>query len=229
MHGRVVEWLGLRIVSGEYEPGSQLPNESDLADGLGVSRGGVREAVKALAAKGLVEPRPRLGTRVLARSEWNLMDRDVIDWHGQIADPDFLQDLLNLRHMLEPEAARHAATNATADQVAALAAAYDGMASNAPDLPRSEDAFVAADLAFHLTLLRASGNQLVEQLGRLLETGLHHALEVHSHLPGGVAATLPLHKAVLAAVRNGKPNAANKAMRALLEKTVEAMHGGFSS
>jgi DNA-binding FadR family transcriptional regulator len=130
--------------------------------------------------------------------------------------------------MLEPEAARQAATNATADQVAVLTAAYDGMARNAPALPDSDDAFVAADLEFHLTLLRASGNQLVEQLGRLLETGLHHALEVNSHLPGGVAATLPLHKAVLAAVRNRKPNAANRAMRALLEKTVEAMHGSFS-
>jgi DNA-binding FadR family transcriptional regulator len=223
MHGRVVEWLGLRIVSGEYEPGSQLPNEADLAERLGVSRGGVREAVKALAAKGLVEPRPRLGTRVLARAEWNLMDRDVIAWHGRNADPAFLRDLLELRRLLEPEAARNAALNATEESLAALRAAYDGMAGNAPDLPGSEDAFVAADLAFHLTLLRASGNQLVEQLGRLLETGLHHALEVHSHLPGGVAATLPLHKAVLAAVRNGRPNAASKAMRALLDKTAEAM------
>jgi DNA-binding FadR family transcriptional regulator len=228
MHGRVVEWLGLRIVSGEYGPGSQLPNEADLADRLGVSRGGVREAVKALAAKGLVEPRPRLGTRVLARADWNLMDRDVIEWHGRNADPGFLRDLFDLRRMIEPEAAREAATNATEDQLAALAAAYEGMARNAPDLPGSEDAFVAADLAFHLTLLRASGNQLVEQLGRLLETGLHHALEVNSHLPGGVAATLPLHKSVLAAVRNGKPNAAGKAMRALLEKTVGAMGAEFS-
>jgi DNA-binding FadR family transcriptional regulator len=215
-------------VSGEYEPGSQLPNEADLADRLGVSRGGVREAVKALAAKGLVEPRPRLGTRILARTEWNLMDRDVITWHGRNADPDFLHDLFELRRMLEPEAARQAATNATDDQLATLAAAYEGMARNAPDLPGSDDAFVAADLAFHLTLLRASGNQLVEQLGRLLETGLHHALEVTSHLPGGVAATLPLHKAVLVAVRNQKPNAASKAMRALLEKTVEAMQDALA-
>lgn len=223
MHGRVVEWLGLRIVSGEYEPGSQLPNEADLADRLGVSRGGVREAVKALAAKGLVEPRPRLGTRVLARSDWNLMDRDVIAWRGRNADPRFLKDLFDLRRILEPDAAAQAAVNATPDQLAALTAAYDGMARNAPGLPGSEDAFVAADLAFHLTLLRASGNQLIEQLGRLLETGLHHALEVNSHAPGGVAATLPLHKVVLSAVRNGRPNAASKAMRALLEKTVEAM------
>jgi len=95
MHGRVVEWLGLRVVSGEFAPGSQLPNESDLAEGLGVSRGGVREAVKALAAKGLIEPRPRLGTRVLPRAEWNLMDREVIAWHGRIADPRFLSTCWN--------------------------------------------------------------------------------------------------------------------------------------
>jgi DNA-binding FadR family transcriptional regulator len=228
MHGRVVEWLGLRIVSGEYAPGSQLPNEADLADRLGVSRGGVREAVKALAAKGLVEPRPRLGTRVLARSDWNLMDRDVIAWHGRNADPDFLRDLFNLRCILEPEAAGQAALNATDEHLAALTSAYDSMARNAPGLPGSEDAFVAADLAFHLTLLRASGNQLIEQLGRLLETGLHHALEVNSHAPGGVSATLPVHKTVLTAVRNGRPNAASKAMRALLEKTVEAMRSESS-
>jgi DNA-binding FadR family transcriptional regulator len=223
MHGRVVEWLGLRIVAGEFAPGSQLPNESDLAESLGVSRGGVREAVKALAAKGLIEPRPRLGTRVLPRAEWNLMDREVIAWHGRIADPRFLTDLLDLRMMLEPEAARQAAENATAEQITALEAAYAGMAANAPDLPAAEDAFVEADLAFHLTLLRASGNQLVEQLGRLLATGLHHALEVNSQLPGGVSATLPLHRAVMVAVRGGRGAAASKAMRALLQTTVQAM------
>ncbi len=223
MHGRVVEWLGLRIVSGEFAPGNQLPNESELAERLGVSRGGVREAVKALAAKGLIEPRPRLGTRVLARAEWNLMDRDVIAWHGRIADPRFLSDLLELRMMVEPEAARQAAENATEAQVAELEAAYAVMAHNAPDLPATEDEFVEADLAFHLTLLRASGNQLVEQLGRLLETGLHHTLEVSSHLPGGVSATLPLHRAVMLAVRGGRGQAASKAMRALLQTTVQAL------
>jgi DNA-binding FadR family transcriptional regulator len=224
MHGRVVEWLGMRIVSGEFAAGSQLPNESELAVQLSVSRGGVREAIKALAAKGLVEPRPRLGTRVLTRPEWNLMDRDVIEWHSFAADLSFLVDLMELRLMVEPGAARLAAERADDEQIALLDAAYAGMAAHADHLPEQEQAFVEADLAFHLTVLRTSGNQLVEQLGRLLETGLHHALEATAHLPGGVRATLPLHKSVLTAIRGRKPAAAERATRKLLETTVDAIH-----
>jgi DNA-binding FadR family transcriptional regulator len=221
MHGQVVEWLGRRIVSGELSHGSQLPNEADLAAQLRVSRGGIREAVKALAAKGLVEPRPRLGTRVLPREQWNLMDREVITWHS--AAEDFLTDLLELRLMVEPSAAALAAERATDEQLATLEAAYTDMAEHAPGLPATERAFVTADLTFHLTLLRASGNQLVEQLGRLLEPGLHHGLQASSHAPGGVAATLPLHRAVLLAVRGHRPGAAAKAMRRLIETTAAAV------
>jgi DNA-binding FadR family transcriptional regulator len=221
MHGQVVEWLGRRIVSGELSHGSQLPNEAELAAQLRVSRGGIREAVKALAAKGLVEPRPRLGTRVLPRDQWNLMDREVITWHS--ATPDFLTDLLELRLMVEPGAAALAAERATAEQLAILEAAYAGMADHAARLPEDEHAFVQADLTFHLTLLRASGNQLVQQLGRLLEPGLHHGLEASSHAPGGVAATLPLHRAVLLAVRGHRSTAATKAMRRLIETTTAAV------
>jgi DNA-binding FadR family transcriptional regulator len=221
MHGQVVEWLGRRIVSGELSRGSQLPNEAELAAQLRVSRGGIREAVKALAAKGLVEPRPRLGTRVLPRDQWNLMDREVITWHGET--PDFLTDLLELRLMVEPGAAALAAERASAEQLATLEAAYAGMADHAARLPEDEDAFVQADLTFHLTLLQASGNQLVQQLGRLLEPGLHHGLEASSHAPGGVAATLPLHRAVLLAVRGHRPAAATRAMRRLIETTTAAV------
>jgi len=223
MHGQVVEWLGRRIVSGELGDGSQLPNEADLAAQLKVSRGGIREAVKALAAKGLVEPRPRLGTRVLPRSEWNLMDSEVITWRGHRADPQFLTELFELRLMVEPGAAVLAAERATDEQLTALDAAYQGMAEQAAGLPESEARFVEADLAFHLTLLRASGNQLVEHLGRLLEPGLHHGLEASSHAPGGVAATLPHHKAVLLAVRVHNSRAAERAMRKLIETTVAAV------
>lgn len=219
MHGQVVEWLGRRIVSGELAGGSQLPNEADLAAQLNVSRGGVREAVKALAAKGLVEPRPRLGTRVLPRHEWNLMDRQVIDWHDHTADQTFLADLLELRLLVEPGAAALAAGRATPEQVADLASAYERMAEHAPRLADEHGAFVQADLDFHLTLLRASGNQLIEQLGRLLEPGLHHGLEATSHTSDRVAATLPLHRAVLLAVRNQRPAAASRAMKKLIGTT----------
>ncbi|WP_246127546.1 FadR/GntR family transcriptional regulator [Amycolatopsis rhizosphaerae] len=223
IHGRVVEWLGRRIVSGELSDGSQLPNETELAAQLRVSRGGVREAVKALAAKGLVEARPRLGTRVLPREQWNLMDREVLTWHGQLGKAGFLGDLLELRLMVEPGAARLAAERATPEQLAVLENAYGRMESHAPKLPGAEEEFVAADLAFHLILLRASGNQLIEQLGRLLEASLHHGLEASSHAPGGVAATLPLHHAVLVAVRGHRPVAAFRAMKRLIETTTQAV------
>ncbi len=222
MHGQVVEWLGLRIVSGELPGGSQLPNEAELAATLEVSRGGVREAVKALAAKGLVEPRPRLGTRVLPRGEWNLMDREVIDWHSRAGDATFLAHLLELRLVVEPGAAAFAAARATEEQLLTLQTAYDGMAEHADDLPASEDEFVRADLAFHLTLLQSSGNQLIEQLGRLLETGLRHSLQVLSHPSTSVQETLPLHRAVLVAVRARRETAAFRAMRKLIETTADA-------
>lgn len=223
IHARVVDWLGQRIVSGELSSGARLPNEAELAAQLNVSRGGVREAVKALAAKGLVQARPRLGTRVLPREQWNLMDRDVIDWHGAIADPGFLGDLLELRLMVEPGAAQLAAERADSEQIAALERAYAAMAENASTLPATKDEFVEADLAFHLTLLRSAGNELIEQLGRLLETGLLHGLEANSRVPGGVAATLPLHQGVLSAVRARRPVAAFRAMRKLIETTSEAV------
>jgi DNA-binding FadR family transcriptional regulator len=223
MHGQVVEWLGRRIVSGDLPDGSQLPNEADLAAQLNVSRGGVREAVKALAAKGLVEPRPRLGTRVLPRQRWNLMDPEVINWHGRSADQRFLADLLELRLMVEPGAAQLAAERASEKQVRVLESAYIDMAQYAPNLPDAADEFVEADLRFHLTLLRTSGNQLIEQLGRLLETSLQHGLEATSHTPGGVEATLPLHRAVLVAVRGGRPQAAHRAMKRLIETTRESV------
>lgn len=228
IHARVVDWLGRQIVSGQLASGAQLPNEAELAAQLSVSRGGVREAVKALAAKGLVEARPRLGTRVLPRDQWNLMDRDVIDWHGANAEPGFLGDLLELRLMVEPGAAQLAAERASAEQIAALELAYAGMEENASRLPEAEDAFVEADLIFHLTVLRSSGNELIEQLGRLLEAGLYHGLEASSHAPGGIAATLPLHHSVLSAVRARRPVAAFRAMRKLIETTAQAVAGMVS-
>src|SRR5437588_12091569 len=97
------------------------------------------------------------------------------------------------------------------------------MAANAPLLPGAEDAFVDADLKFHLIVLKASGNQLIEQLGRLLETSLYHGLEASAHAPGGVAATLPLHHAVLSAVRGRRPVAAYRAMKKLIATTSDAV------
>ena len=80
LHGEVVHSIGLRIVSGDILPGEPLPPEDELVGDLSVSRTVVREAVRVLAEKGLVEARPKTGTRVRPRSDWNIGDPDVLSW-----------------------------------------------------------------------------------------------------------------------------------------------------
>jgi DNA-binding FadR family transcriptional regulator len=112
-HGRVVHTLGQRIAGGTLAPGDLLPTEEELVGELGVGRSVLREAMKVLAGKGLVESRTRAGTRVRPRERWHLMDPDVLGWRYEnapaLAD---LNDLAGLRIALEPGAARLAAENA---------------------------------------------------------------------------------------------------------------------
>lgn len=223
LHGHVVEWLGTRIVAGEFAVGSQLPTEEELAAQLGVSRGGVREAVKALAAKGLVAPRPRVGTITQPRERWNLLDPDVIEWRRNGQDEQFVRELLELRLLVEPQVAALAAERARPADVDRLTAAATAMEQIAPRLPASEVEFIDADLDFHLTLLRACGNELVGHLSRLLEAGLHQSLQITANLPDGIATAVPLHRLVAEAVGRGDGAGAREAMHRMLAATAAAL------
>src|SRR2546423_14262737 len=126
LHGAVVHDIGVRILSGELQPGDALPLD-DLTGEPTVSRTVLREAIKVLAAKRLVESRPKTGTRVRPRHEWNLLDPDVLAWQIEAGpDPGFLQQALELRRMIEPSAARLAADRATEQEIAALDEAVVG-------------------------------------------------------------------------------------------------------
>ena len=110
LHGQVAHEIGRRIVSGAVAEGEFLPRESELAEQFGVSRQAVREALKVLAAKGLVTSRRRAGTFVVPRANWNLLDPDVIAWHPpEKFSPAFLRDIIELRRLIEPAAAAFAA------------------------------------------------------------------------------------------------------------------------
>src|SRR6266511_2077717 len=127
LHGAVVHEIGVRILRGELKPGDALP-DNGLVDEPAVSRTVVREAVKVLAAKRLVESKPKTGTRVRPRRDWNLLDPDVLAWQLEAGlDRRFLEDALELRRLIEPQAARLAAERATEDQVAVLALAHEQM------------------------------------------------------------------------------------------------------
>jgi len=213
IHGEVVETIGTRVVSGHYAPGTRLLADP-LAIELAVSKTVVREALKVLAAKGMVEPRPKRGTVVRERSDWNLLDPDLIAWrHQGNPSPEFLRDLSEIRFIVEPEAARLAAERRDEQDLASLEDAVEGMA----DAGEAGERMVAADLSFHRALLLATHNELIAQMEMLIEVGLKvRGQLVHRHGPW--RDPVPDHREVLAAVASADSDWAASAMRALLEQ-----------
>ena len=117
--------LGSRIVRGDVKPGDTLPNEADLGREFGASRTVVREAVKSLASKGLIDPRTRVGTKVLPSTQWNLLDLDVLGWRYAAMPPmQFFREMSEIRRMIEPEAAALAAERVKPDDLAVMTKAY---------------------------------------------------------------------------------------------------------
>lgn len=215
MHERVVDELGRRIVGGAWEPGHALPVEDLLAADIGVSRGALREAVKALVAKGMLRVRPRTGTRVLPPEHWNHLDRDVLRWKQAGDAAALLRDTGELRRIVEPEAARLAAVRAHPDDVRALYDALAAMEAAAAEPGRS--GYIEADIAFHRALLDAGGNRLLGSLGRAIEIALEHSFVVSTQTPGAVEASLPGHRAIVEAVAAGDPAAATAAVLAVVD------------
>lgn len=212
------------IVSGAIAEGTYLPREAELAERFGASRQAVREALKVLAAKGLVVSRRRAGTSVLPRSNWNLLDPDVIAWHPVDRVPrEFLEDLIEVRHAIEPAAAVHAARRGDAKAIAAIGDALETMRVVA----KPSNAFFAADAAFHDAILLASGNALFDRLSTVLGPLMRTSFELHFRgveaalvEPGRIAAavqsSLELHAEVYRAISNRDPSRARAATEALL-------------
>lgn len=217
-HRYVVDLLGRRIVSGSPPPGAPTPVESALCLELGVSRGALREGVKALVAKGLLEVRPRTGTRVRPRTEWNVLDPDVLAWL-QFADQDrLLRNLVELRRQVEPGAARLAAARAGEARIAALLAACDRMeaAAEAP----GHAGFTDADVEFHLAVLDACGNELFAALGRALQITLTESFRLTQSAPHAVELTLPMHRQLADAIAAHDEDAADAAARELVDESL---------
>ena len=127
VHRDVVAELARRILSGTVLPGERLPNTVQLSADLGVSRSALREAIKVLTAKGMLEVQPRTGMRVRPRDNWNLMDPELLSWCGPALDAELLRSLLECRQLIEPGAASLAAANATAAQLAVMEEAFNRM------------------------------------------------------------------------------------------------------
>lgn len=145
VHGRLVEAIGRLIIGGGPAAGAVLPREVELMDEFGTSRAAVREAIKVLAAKGLVETRQRRGMRIRALEEWNLLDPDVLAWCAASGPaPLLMAQMVELRCLIEPRAARLAAGRRTAAELGALEAAHAQMVATFADAV----AYNLADFAF---------------------------------------------------------------------------------
>jgi len=231
VHGQTVETLARRVLSGEIPEGATLDLPA-LQSELDVSLTALRESLKVLAAKGMVDARQKRGTFVRPRADWNLLDADVLRWQfagGTTTGTDLglLRNLGEVRGIIEPAAVRLAALRRTDDDLAALDDALAAMGQHGLGAAHA----VQADLAFHRALLAATHNELLERMEMVIESGLAHRDEIVHSSPHGED-PVPSHSAVLAAVRDQDPDAAEAAMRALLEQAVrdlDLVHGSGES
>ncbi|KQN73757.1 FadR/GntR family transcriptional regulator [Devosia sp. Leaf64] len=211
LHSDVLWDLGFAIVSGQYPEGSILPPDTELLERFRVSRTVLREALKTLAAKGLIEARARIGTRVLPRNRWNLFDSDVLAWHFELGpEVSFLQSLAEVRIGIEIEAAALAAERRTDDQAAGLLATVELMAKAG-----TPEDFARHDLDFHKTVADASGNPFMASISALVEMALTAAFTISSPVnePEALTQTVAVHRAIADAISARDAIAAREAMR----------------
>ncbi|MBX3576748.1 MAG: FadR family transcriptional regulator [Rhizobiaceae bacterium] len=215
VHASVANEIGMRIVRGDYPPGTILPNEAQWSDMFEVSRSVVREAIKMLMAKGLLSSRPKVGSWVEQRERWNLLDRDVLTWYAMSPErKTFLKTVQEFRYIIEPEAAAMAAARRSDEQMDQISEALHEMGT-AKSLPERTD----ADTRFHIGILRASGNELLVPLGVLIESALDRLFVFVTREVNDLQYAQKLHEAIEKAIRAKKPEAARMAVRKLLANT----------
>ena len=221
----MLDRLGRAIVGGRYAAGDRLPTEDELARKFGVSRPSLREGLKALARKGLVEARTRRGTIALGSEHWDRLDADVLRWTAS-SPPDhaFLLGVIELRSIMEPAAARLAASRATAAQILEIEQAYQGMVDA---LPHDVDACHHHDLAFHRSIFAACGNALLQRVYDAISALLLTLFRASTQARESYENSLAEHGAVAVAIRRRQPEEAEKAMHKLLAGTVRDLEPAF--
>lgn len=213
VYGKIADKLGAAIVAGQYKPCDTLLGEIAFSGALNVSRGAYREAILMLSAKGLLESRPKMGTRVLPRERWNMLDPDVLGWAlaSQSPDSGFLHNLFELRRIVHPAAAALAAQHRDDDDLELLKSALVEMSR----YPLASEEGRHADRKFHSAVLSASRNEfivaLTSRIGMAFDLTTIYKRRTRE-LPGNPALD---HRRVYQAIADGNSEAARSAMLAL--------------
>jgi DNA-binding FadR family transcriptional regulator len=210
LHSRVTRALALQVI--QTEQNGQLiafPNEGELCKQLGVSRSILREAVKVLENKGMVQVRPRSGTRARPRTDWNQLDPDILGWQSQLKpDPRFLRDLCEVRLAIEPIAAGFAALRASQEEIAFIRQCLERRLQilAAQDLEGAID----AELQYHTAVVTASHNPLFQQLNVTIHDPYRVSLSYTLLLPASVALELEEYRKLTEAIEQRNPLAARR-------------------
>jgi DNA-binding FadR family transcriptional regulator len=225
LHGAIAHKLGTAILSGQYAPGDKLSGEVEFSELLDVSRGAYREAVQVLTAKGLVESRPKAGTRVLPRNRWNLLDPDVLAWAFS-GDPDiaFVRSLFELRAIVEPAAAALAAQRREPTDLKAMRQALVAMRRHS----LATEAGRAADREFHDAILHATRNDALMVLSASIGAAVNWTTQFKQRSRALPRNPIPDHVRVYDAIAAGDAAMASAEMRALVDLALEDTQGAMN-
>ena len=221
MSAQVAKIIGTKIVCGEYQPGDTLPIEGDLCTQYGVSRTTVREAIKHLAGKRLIDVQPKIGTRVLPFNDWNLLDREVLAWRLNAQfDSKIVEDIFEMRLCFEPRACYLAARSGSDDDHHLIEKRYTKLASI---VQAGNDIRLAAqaDLEFHMTIINLSQNGMFITIGSAIKAALRVSSEMLQRHAAHPSEDLALYDDVRNRIVSREPEAAADAMTRLLKASLE--------
>ena len=214
---QIARELGRRIVARHLREGELIDDENKLCERYGVSKSVIREAVKLLVGKGLLEVRRGRGSgiRVRRRASWSLLDDDVLAWHQSVEPrPDFLRQLMDVRQLIEPQAAAWAAETATENQIKEIHEAQAKMQHAA-----TIQDFVVADALFHRAILKAANNEIMIAMEGVIFSALLSSIRLTNADPRSNEKSMPLHLRVMTAIEARDSAEASAAMKEHLEDT----------
>jgi DNA-binding FadR family transcriptional regulator len=199
--------MARKILSGKLMQNEIIPSEKLLCEQFKVSRTALREAIKLLTSKGLLESKPKVGTRVRTRDNWNFLDSQLLAWVDDLGDNAAVyQEFLTLRKAIEPAAAALAAENATAEQRVLLSETFQEMDYLSQNF--NAERWIAADVQFHRLVFLSTGNSFYLPFANILAT-MFTSFIVHSSGTGSTC--IKEHRAIYTAIMAGDAEKARQA------------------
>ncbi len=223
---RLIHAFGRDIVQGVFPPGA-LPSEAELCERYDTSRNVMREVIKVLATKRIIDAQRYRGLYVMPRAEWNYLDADVLAWALENdKDPALIASLIEVRSLIEPAISRWAAERATSIDLVAIESALNDMRSHTDD----REAFMEADIAFHRAIVRATHNFVILQLADAI-SALQRAIFDHTWLsePGHMALTVKEHSDLYETIRCKNPPLAEELAGGMITRTASRAHTKMDS